>query len=217
MPILGVRPTNFTPYCPPIQQKLTARLVYKYIWNKISSVMECDDSWPTTVPVWCWLVTVPSDKANRPISIGQLRKTQNGGTRDVERNFEFTNFGIYIRIRNFYLRYLCQICARTDVGIEVSANETRCLCPLLAVDARHFTSRLPWPPSTLSVSDYPCRPRPIPLVLPSVSQSAQFDTSHASVCVEWSGRIHTSQKHWSIHGRTHTPPRRLTNNADQRQ
>jgi len=37
-----------------------------------------------------------------------------------------------------------EICTRT--GIEVSANETQCLCSLPAVDARHFTSRLPWPP-----------------------------------------------------------------------
>jgi len=27
-----------------------------------------------------------------------------------------------------------EICTRTDVGIEVSANETRCLCSLPAVD-----------------------------------------------------------------------------------
>jgi len=99
-------------------------------------------------------------------------------------NFEFMNFEIYIRIRNFNLRYLCQICARTDVGIEVSANEMRCLCSLPAVDARRFTSRLPWPPATLLASDYPSSPRPIPLVLPSVSQSAQFDSSHASVLVD---------------------------------
>jgi len=94
-----------------------------------------------------------------------------------------TNFEIYIQIRiwNFILRYLCQICARTDVGIEVSVNETRCLSSLPAVDARRYTSRLPWPPAMLLVSDYPSRPRPTPLVLPSVSQSAQFDSSHASV------------------------------------
>ena len=89
------------------------------------------------------------------------------------------NFKIYIRIRNFNLRYSCQICARTDVGIEVSANDTRCLRSLPAVDARRFTSRLPWPPATLLVSDYPSCPTP--LVLPSVSQSTQFDSSHASV------------------------------------
>jgi len=60
-----------------------------------------------------------------------------------------------------------EICVRTDVGIEVCANETRCLCSLLAVDARRFTSvasgdavgvSLPLPPA----------PRPIHLVLPSV-------------------------------------------------
>jgi len=94
------------------------------------------------------------------------------------------NFEIYIRVRNFNLCYSCQICARTDVGIEVSANETQCLCSLPAVDACRFTSRLLWPPAMLLVSDYPSRPRPTPLVLPSVSQSAQFDSSHASVLVD---------------------------------
>jgi len=67
------------------------------------------------------------------------------------------------------------------MGIEVSANQTRCLCSLPAVDTRRFTSRLPWPAATLLVSDYPSRFRPTPLVLPPVSQSAQFDSSHASV------------------------------------
>jgi len=33
-----------------------------------------------------------------------------------------------------------EICARTDEGIEVSANETRCLCSLPAVDACRITS-----------------------------------------------------------------------------
>jgi len=68
------------------------------------------------------------------------------------------------------------ICARTDVGIEVSANETSLFF------AGRFTSRLPWPPAMLLVSDYPSRPTP--LVLPSVSQSARFDSSHASVLVD---------------------------------
>jgi len=58
------------------------------------------------------------------------------------------------------------------------ANETRCLCSLPVVDARRFTNRLPWPPATLLVSDYPSRPTP--LVLPSVSQCTQFDSCHAS-------------------------------------
>ena len=40
------------------------------------------------------------------------------------------------------------------MGIEVSANERQCLCSLPAVDARRFTSRLPWPPAMLLVSDY---------------------------------------------------------------
>jgi len=31
-------------------------------------------------------------------------------------------------------------CARTDVGIEVSANEMRCLYSLPVADARRFTS-----------------------------------------------------------------------------
>jgi len=53
-----------------------------------------------------------------------------------------------------------EICTRTDVGIELSANETRCLCSLSAVDTRRFTSRLLWPLATLLVSDYPFRPAP---------------------------------------------------------
>jgi len=39
-------------------------------------------------------------------------------------------------------------------------------------------------PATLLVSDYPSRPRLISLVLPSVSQSAQFDSSHAGILVD---------------------------------
>jgi len=58
------------------------------------------------------------------------------------------------------------------------ANETRCLCSLPVVDAHRFTNRLPWPLVMLLVSDYPSRPTP--LVLPSVSQCAQFDSCHAS-------------------------------------
>jgi len=82
-------------------------------------------------------------------------------TKNVKLRLEMLNeLEIYIRIRNFNLRYSCQICARTDVGIEVSANKTRCLCSLPAVDARRFTSRLPWPPATLLVSDYPSCPTP---------------------------------------------------------
>ena len=73
-------------------------------------------------------------------------------------NFEFTNFKIYIRIRNFNLQYSCQICARTDVGIEVSANETRCLCSLPAVDAASPANCRGLRRPTLFVSDYPSRP-----------------------------------------------------------
>jgi len=91
-----------------------------------------------------------------------------------------------LRLKKIISRRGPKIFARTDVGIEVSANEMRCLCSLPAVDARRFTSRLPWPPATLLVSDYPSRPRPIPLVLPSVPQSAQFDSSRASALVDWS-------------------------------
>jgi len=57
-----------------------------------------------------------------------------------------------------------EICARTDVGIELSGTETPYLCSLPAVDARRFSSRLPWPPVTLVASGdytsgfapYPC-------------------------------------------------------------
>jgi len=54
-----------------------------------------------------------------------------------------------------------EICARTDVGIEVSANETRCLCSLPAVDARRFN-----PPATLLVSDYPPHTSTVAVCLP---------------------------------------------------
>jgi len=39
-------------------------------------------------------------------------------------------------------------------------TEMRCLCSLLLVDARRFSSRLPWPSVTLLVSDYSSRPAP---------------------------------------------------------
>jgi len=58
-----------------------------------------------------------------------------------------------------------EICARTDVGIEVSANKTRCLCSLPEVDTaaspadRHGLRRRCWclitpstPPHTSSVA-----------------------------------------------------------------
>jgi len=106
-------------------------------------------------------------------------------------NFEFTDFEIYIGIRNFNLWYSCQICTRTDVGIEVSANEMRCLCSLPAVGAHRFTSRLPWPPTMLLVSDYPSRP--IPLVLPSVSQSAR--------CTVW--LLSCQRSRWLIRPHSH--------------
>jgi len=41
-------------------------------------------------------------------------------------------------------------------------TETRCLCSLPAVDARRFSSRLPWPLATLLVSDYPSHFAPYP-------------------------------------------------------
>ena len=91
--------------------------------------------------------------------------------------FEFGILTFNIRVK-FVLEQMWALkCLRTR-----QKNETRCLCSLPAVDARRrFTSRLPWPPAMLLVSDYPFRPRPTPLVLPSVSQSAQFDSSHASM------------------------------------
>ena len=80
------------------------------------------------------------------------------------------------------------------MGIEVSVNETRCLCSLPVVDARRFTSRLPWPPATLLVSNYPFRPRPTPLVLPSVSQHAQFDSSCQRSCWLISDKTRSAMK-----------------------
>jgi len=59
--------------------------------NKVLSVMERDDSWPPRSPVWCQLVTVPTDPFTTFTSpTGPLlsewekcqpRNTQNGGTR----------------------------------------------------------------------------------------------------------------------------------------
>jgi len=101
--------------------------------------------------------------------------------RDVKRtlNLRTSKFLFEFGILTFNIRVKF-VLEQTDVGIEVSVNETRCLCSLPAVDAHFFTSRLPWPPATLLVSDYPSAPAPH-LVLPSVSKSAQFDSSHASV------------------------------------
>jgi len=64
-------------------------------------------------------------------------------------------------------------CLRTKRDVFVLC---RWLTPAASPD------RLPWPPVMLLVSDYPSRP--IPLVLPFVSQSTQFDFSHASVLVD---------------------------------
>jgi len=83
-----------------------------------------------------------------------------------------------------------EICARTDVGIEVSANETRCLCSLPAVGV---WLHLP--------------PHPIPLVLPSVylmpliwpppppSLLGNYVTRSTIVCIASSFPCHW--RHWS--------------------
>jgi len=78
-----------------------------------------------------------------------------------------------------------EICARTDVGVEVSANETRCLCSMPAVDARRFTSRLQWPPATLLVSDYPSRPRPVSVRQPAYAGDGQITSANVLPIVEY--------------------------------
>jgi len=69
-----------------------------------------------------------------------------------------------------------------DIRIKFALEQMCTLKPT----ARRFNSRLLWPPATMLVSYFPSRPRAraIPLVLPSVSQSTQSDTCHASILVD---------------------------------
>ena len=103
-------------------------------------------------------------------------------TRDVKRtsNLRTSKFTFEFGILTFNIRVKFAL----EQTWALKYLWTRRLCSLPAVDAGRFTSRLPWPPAMLLVSDYPSRPTP--LVLPSVSESARFDSSHASVLVDWS-------------------------------
>jgi len=93
-------------------------------------------------------------------------------TRDVKRssNLRTSKFIFEFGILTFHIR------------IKFALEQMWALKPT----ARRFNSRLLCPPEMMLVSYFPSRPRarPIPLVLPSVSQSAQSDTCHASILVD---------------------------------
>jgi len=137
------------------------------------------------------------------VKITQLELIITDMSRDVKRTsnlwtskfiFEFGILTFDIRVK-FVLEQMWALkCLRTKCDVFV-------LCRRLTPAASPADCR-GWALAMLLVSDYPSHPRPIPLVLPSGSQSAQFDSSHASILVDWSGHIHTSQKHCSIHART---------------